>query len=90
MTSEGVHSLVDTANQGLLLHGIRRSARPPDERHPLGHGRELYFWSFIVTLLIFSTGAGVSFYEGITHMLEPHPNHRCPGELHCAGAIVPV
>src|SRR5262249_7567543 len=69
MTSEGVHSLVDTMNQGLLLYGGWRSAQPSDERHPLGHGRELYFWSFIVALLIFSTGAGASFYEGITHVL---------------------
>jgi cation diffusion facilitator family transporter len=72
MTSEGVHSLVDTANQGLLLYGKHRAARPPDNYHPLGYGRELYFWSFIVALLIFSTGAGVSFYEGITHILEPN------------------
>ena len=72
MTSEGVHSLVDTANQGLLLYGRHRAARPPDSHHPLGHGRELYFWSFIVALLIFSTGAGVSFYEGITHIHEPN------------------
>ena len=73
MLSEGVHSLVDTGNQILLIYGIRRAARPADEDHPLGHGRELYFWSFIVALLIFSLGAGVSFYEGISHVLKPTP-----------------
>ena len=71
MLSEGVHSLVDTSNQALLLYGIHRSKRPPDEFHPLGYGRELYFWSFIVALLIFSLGAGVSFYEGIAHIRHP-------------------
>jgi cation diffusion facilitator family transporter len=71
MLSEGVHSLVDTGNQILLLYGIHRAARPPDADHPLGHGRELYFWSFIVALLIFALGAGVSFYEGITHIQQP-------------------
>src|SRR4051812_16698157 len=71
MLSEGVHSVVDTSNQILLLYGISRSSKPPDEDHPLGHGRELYFWSFIVALLIFSLGAGVSFYEGIAHIREP-------------------
>jgi cation diffusion facilitator family transporter len=73
MISEGVHSLVDTGNEVLLLYGLRRAARPPDEAHPLGHGRELYFWSFIVALLIFAVGAGVSLYEGITHVLHAAP-----------------
>src|SRR3954453_7741387 len=71
MLSEGVHSVVDTSNQLLLLYGIKRAAQPPDEDHPLGYGRELYFWSFIVALLIFSLGAGISFYEGIAHIREP-------------------
>jgi cation diffusion facilitator family transporter len=73
MLSEGVHSLVDTGNQGLLLYGHRRASRPPDERHPLGFGRELYFWSFIVALLVFALGAGVSLYEGIQQIREKHP-----------------
>src|SRR5262245_24067310 len=71
MVSEAVHSLVDTTNQVLLLYGIRRAARPADAQHPLGHGRELYFWSFIVAVLIFGLGAGISFYEGITHIQNP-------------------
>ncbi|TPL45293.1 cation diffusion facilitator family transporter [Mesorhizobium sp. B2-4-6] len=73
MLSEGVHSLVDTGNGGLLLYGMHRAARPPDRTHPLGHGRELYFWSFIVALLVFALGAGVSFYEGVIHIMAPEP-----------------
>lgn len=73
MLSEGVHSLVDTGNGGLLLYGLNRAARPPDRTHPLGHGRELYFWSFIVALLVFALGAGVSFYEGVAHIMTPEP-----------------
>ncbi len=73
MLSEAIHSLVDTSNQGLLLYGIKRSERPADERHPFGYSREIYFWSFIVAILLFSMGAGVSIYEGIAKLLEPHP-----------------
>ncbi len=71
MLTEGVHSLVDSTNQLLLLYGQKRSQRPPDARHPSGYGRELYFWSFVVAILVFALGAGVSVYEGIVHMLEP-------------------
>ncbi len=73
MTSEAVHSIVDTTNEILLLYGYRRASRPPDEAHPLGYGRELYFWSFIVALLIFALGAGVSLYQGIMHVAAPEP-----------------
>ena len=71
MLSEAIHSVVDTSNQLLLLYGMHRAAKPPDRKHPLGHGRELYFWSFIVALLMFTLGAGVTFYEGVTHIANP-------------------
>src|SRR5690606_39129098 len=73
MLSEGVHSVVDTANEGLLLYGIHRGSVQPDDEHPLGYGREVYFWSFVVALMIFMVGAGVSVYEGISHIANPHP-----------------
>src|ERR1700755_854555 len=73
MLSEAIHSLVDTSNQLLLLYGIRRADRPPDAAHPLGYGRELYFWSFIVALLMFALGAGVSLYQGVLHVTAPEP-----------------
>lgn len=73
MLTEGVHSLVDTGNQGLLLYGQYRGKRPPDADHPFGYGRELYFWAFIVAILIFGLGAGVSVYEGWKHITEPEP-----------------
>jgi cation diffusion facilitator family transporter len=71
MLSEGIHSLVDSGNQVLMLHGQRRAALPPDEEFPFGHGKEIYFWSFVVAILVFSLGAGLSIYEGITHLRHP-------------------
>lgn len=73
MLSEAIHSLVDTSNQALLLIGINRSQRPPDTRHPFGYSKELYFWSFIVAIILFSLGAGVALYEGVEKILDPHP-----------------
>ncbi|MCB1385272.1 MAG: cation transporter [Nitratireductor sp.] len=72
MFSEGIHSLVDTGNQGLLLYGLRQSSRPADEEHPFGYGAELYFWAFVVAILIFAIGSGISVYEGVKKVLDPH------------------
>jgi len=74
MLSEGIHSLVDTINGVLLLWGIKRSKLAPDEQHPFGHGKEIYFWSFVVAIFIFALGGGVALYEGIKHLTE-HDTH---------------
>jgi cation diffusion facilitator family transporter len=74
MVSEGVHSLVDTGNQSLILLGIHRSKKLADDQHPYGYGKELYFWALIVAVVLFSLGGGISLYEGINHL-------RHPGEL---------
>ena len=90
MVTEGVHSLVDSTNHVLLLYGTKRSRKVPDAIHPLGYGRELYFWSFVVAMLVFTLGAGVSVYEGVLHMLDPEPASDLPiafGVLGVAGVL---
>jgi cation diffusion facilitator family transporter len=71
MLAEGIHSAVDTTNEILVLYGLKRSKKPADQIHPFGYGKELYFWSFIVSLLIFGLGSGVSVYQGVTHIIHP-------------------
>jgi cation diffusion facilitator family transporter len=73
MLAEGVHSLVDTGNNGLLLLGSHSKRREPDETHPFGYGKEAYFWTLIVAVMIFALGGGISIYEGISRLLEPEP-----------------
>ena len=72
MLAEGIHSLVDTGNQGLLLYGLARAGKPADEKHPFGYGAELYFWAFVVAIMIFAIGAGISIYEGVHKVMDPH------------------
>jgi cation diffusion facilitator family transporter len=73
LLSEAIHSLVDTSNQVLLIYGISRASRPADAQHPFGYGKEIYFWSFIVAMVLFALGAGVAIYEGIEKIRNPHP-----------------
>ncbi len=73
MFSEAIHSVVDTGNQILLLYGIKKAQKPPDKSHPFGYGMEVYFWSFVVAILLFGLGAGISIYEGISKIQNPHP-----------------
>src|SRR3954466_15244591 len=81
MLSEAVHSVVDTGNEVLLLYGIRRSRRRANDEHPYGYGRELYFWSFVVALLLFGLGSIASIIEGVDHIRHPHTIER-PGLIY--------
>jgi cation diffusion facilitator family transporter len=73
MLAEGIHSLVDTADEALLLLGLKLSRRPPDRQHPFGHGKEVYVWALVVGMLVFSVGGGMSIYEGILRVAHPEP-----------------
>lgn len=86
MASEAIHSLVDTSNQGLLLYGLHRARQPADEQHPFGYSKELYFWSFVVAIVLFALGAGVSIYEGVEKIRDPHPIH----DVHIIYAVLGV
>jgi cation diffusion facilitator family transporter len=73
MLTEAIHSVVDTFNQLLLLYGTHRGSQPPDEDHPFGHGMEVYFWTFVVSLLIFALGGAVAIYQGVLKLMHPAP-----------------
>ena len=73
MLAEGIHSVIDTGNQALLLFGMRQASKPPDAKFPFGYGKEIYFWSFMVAVLLFTAGAGLSIYEGVEKILHPEP-----------------
>ncbi len=89
MLSEAVHSFVDTGNELLLLYGMRVAKKKADRDHPAGYGRELYFWSFIVALLVFALGAGVSIYQGVHRVFDPQPiEHAMVSELVLAASFL--
>src|ERR1043166_3068913 len=73
MLSEAIHSLIDTGNGVLMLYGMHRSRRPPDEQHPFGYGHEFYFWTLVVGILVFALGGGMSILAGISRIAAPRP-----------------
>ncbi len=73
MLAEAIHSSIDTGNQGLMLLGMARARKPPDSDRPFGYGNEVYFWSFMVAVLLFTVGSGLSIADGIDHLLNPAP-----------------
>ncbi|MCJ2011060.1 cation diffusion facilitator family transporter [Methylobacterium sp. J-076] len=85
MFAEGVHSVVDTLNQILLLVGLKRAAKPADRRHPFGYGREIYFYAFVVALMIFLGGGVFALYEGVERILHPEPDK----DAHLFGLVIP-
>src|SRR4051794_41387721 len=72
MLAEGIHSVVDTANEVVLIIGVHRSRRVPDDLHQFGHGKEIYFWTLVVAVLLFAVGGGLAIYEGVSHYFDPH------------------
>lgn len=85
MMAESIHSFADCSNQGLLLWGLKRAKRPPDDKHPLGYGKTIYFWSFIVAIMLFSMGGLFSIYEG-SHKL--HDSEGLASPLIAIGVLV--
>ncbi len=85
MMSEGIHSVVDTGNQVLLLFGMRQARKPADRKFPFGHGKEIYFWSFVVAILIFAVGSGISIYEGIDPHHRPGRRRKADDQLYRPG-----
>ena len=88
MLAESVHSLADTGNQALLLFGSKRSARKADDQYQFGYGRERYFWSFVVALVLFSMGGLFALYEGIQKLSHPHETENLPVALGILGAAI--
>jgi len=84
MVAEGIHSVVDTGSELLLLLGNRPAAKPPDTKHPFGHGKALYFWALIAAVCMFVLGGGISIYRGALHLMHPPPRSaRCCGTASC-------
>ncbi|WP_102108717.1 cation diffusion facilitator family transporter [Oceaniglobus roseus] len=76
MLAEGIHSVIDTGNQGFLLLGMARAKQPADDRHPFGYGAEIYFWAFVVAVMLFALGSGLSIYEGVRALLHGESEHN--------------